>query len=260
MKNNALTEYRKNNYWRNPQERISVETVTISTGEDPKLIKNTDKLAILFPKTAKALQTTAKWITSTPKTGENTEGDANRITFDDDDQQIIQKVLRGRSERHSILDSSTNDVTKSTISGWRPKTTTSSRIPANMNFVRIRQNQQEVREMQSLVTDFYEDLVTLTTDNQIETEKLQHELAQASTVVEAEYDKISEVNNKETVTTLGRDFRNLQKKNRFKHRLIDGVMNKVNDKKALVEEYERRMKEDVMQKALIRRNASMGHY
>lgn len=94
-------------------------------------------------------------------------------------------------------------------------------------------------------------------DNDKETKGLHKELAQVSTVATENYDKIQEVCNKPMVNTFTRDFTNLQKKNLFKSRLIAGLMNNVSDTRGLIMEYEQRQKDELLNKQMRKRLASV---
>ena len=243
-----------------PLDKIRIEKVTISTGEDAKLIKNTEKFIELFPKSSKKLISPQNgwWMEAISKL--DTEDQlTERITIDDDEKQVINKIIksgvfhsRAASDRLGTTASTFSDTFKS----LRPTTTTTSKsgenlkVPSMLNFAKIKQNKLQTKEIRSIFNDFYDDLIDLTAVSKEETDYIDLKIMDVATEVGREYVKIKSVNDQELIKNLAKDFTNLQKKNKFKHKLIFILANKISDKKGLLEEYDKLQKEQKLKQKI----------
>lgn len=267
-------EYRQDPLEEDPSNKIKIEKVTISTGEDARLIKNTEKFIEMFPKSAKKLtssQGNNGWLVEAINkldTADEVGMMTERITFDDDEKDVINKIFKS-STYHSRATSDRLGTTASTFSELtlspRPTTNMSTvarqqRVKAQhrLNFAKIKQNKEETKEIRSTFNDFYDDLFELTLSSKEETDCIDLQIMEAATEVGKDYLRIRSVHDQEVIKNLAKEFTNLQKKNKFKHKLVYLLSSKIIDKKGLLEEYDKLMKEEALRMKLLQQVGKKG--
>lgn len=256
-----MLEYRQDPLAEDPQDKIRIEKVTISTGDDAKLIRNTEKLTELFPKSAKKIvsPTSAWWAEALSRINSADDQQFSEpITLEDDEKQVINKIVKS-GLYHSRAQSDFLGTTASTFTDFKsPRTTTRINIeeshgPVRMSYAKLKKNRQETEEIKGIFNDFYYDLVDLTEEGREETIEIDLRIMDTATEVGREFLKIKSVHDQEIIKNLAKDFTNLQKKNKFKHKLIYLLASKITDKKGLLEEYDKILKEEKIKQKLAKK-------